>query len=433
MSTELVTIILFGGMLLFLALGARVFIGLGFIAILVTLILNGPEGLTMIAFTTYRQVTNTALIAIPLFLLMGNFLVHSGIADRLFTALSYWLSGVRGSLAVVSLAVCVVLAMCSGFTPGIITMGLVAVPAMLKRGYHKSLVLGSVMAGGILGDIIPPSLMMIIYGVITRISIGKLFMGGMIPGFICAAIYTIYILTRSYFQPQIAPKLTEEVHWNMRWVSLREVIIPALLVLAVLGSIFTGAATPSEAASVGAFGALLSIFIYRKFSWKMLKATCLDTLKISGMALWILVAATLFGNVYASAGAQDMIMGIVSSLEVNRWFILIAMQIILLILGMFMDDFAIITITAPIFTPIAVSLGFDPVWFGIIFILNMQIAYMSPPFGWCLILMKGIAPPDVSTRDIWKSVPPFVGMQLLVLILTMVFPMLATWLPSKTA
>lgn len=433
MSTELVTIILFGGMLLFLALGVRVFLALAVISILVTFILNGSEGLLMVGLTTYRQITNTSLITIPLFLLMGNFLVHSGMSDRLFTALSYWLSRVRGGLAVVSMAVCVVLAMCSGFSPGLITMGLVAVPAMLKRGYDKSLTLGSVMAGGILGDVIPPSLMMIIYGFITRMSIGKLFMGGFIPGFICAGLYIIYILTRCYFQPRLAPPLAEAVTWNMRWISLKEVIIPVLLVLAVLGSIFSGAATPSEAASVGAFGALLSCFIYRRFNWKVLKTTCIETLKISGMALWILVAATLFGNVYSSAGAQAMIMGIVKGLTIDPWFILITMQIILLIFGMFMDDFAIITICAPIFSPIAVSLGFDPLWFGIVFILNMQIAYMSPPFGWCLILMKGIAPPDITTRDIWRSVPPFIAIQLLTLIITMIFPALATWLPSKMA
>ena len=431
MSVELVTLILFGGLLLLLALGVRVFLTLGIISVIITFLISGVNGLFMVATTTYKTITNDAVIAIPLFLLMGNFLVYSGIADRLFTALSYWLSGIRGSLAIVSLGVCVVLAMCSGFTPGLITMGLIAVPAMLKRNYDKSLVLGSVMAGGILGDVIPPSLMMIIFGSITRVSVGKLFMGGFIPGFICAAIYTLYILIRSYYQPHFAPRVAENVTWGMRWTSLKEIIIPALLVLAVLGSIFTGMATPSEAAGVGAFGALLSCFVYRRFSWKVLTTTCMETLKISGMALWILVVATLFGQVYTSGGAQGMVMGIVEGLQVNRWFILIAMQIILLIFGMFMDDFAIITICAPIFMPIALSLGFDPVWFAIVFILNMQIAYMSPPFGWCLILMKGIAPPEVSTADIWRSVPPFIGMQLLVLIIVMAFPPLAIWLPGK--
>lgn len=431
MSAELVTLILFSGLILLLALGVRVFLAISVISIIVTFLLSGTDGLFMVALTTYKEITNTALITIPLFLLMGNFLVHSGIADRLFQALSYWLSGVRGSLAVVSLGVCVALAMASGFTPGLITMGLIAVPAMLKRHYDKSLALGSVMAGGILGDVIPPSLMMIIFGFTTRISVGKLFFGGAIPGFICAALYTIYILTRSYFQPHLAPRVAEDVTWGMRWTSLREVIVPLLLVVAVLGSIFTGMATPSEAAGVGAFGALLSCFIYRRFSWKVLTTSCLETIKISGMALWILVAATLFGQVYTSGGAQGMVMGIVGGLEVNRWFILIGMQLLLLIFGMFMDDFAVIIICAPIFMPIAISLGFDPIWFGIVFILNMQMAYMTPPFGWCLILMKGIAPPEVTTTDIWRSVPPFVAMQLLVLVMVMLLPQLALWLPGK--
>jgi len=431
MSAELATLILFGGLLVLLALGVRVFIALGFVCIITTLLVRGPTGLQMVGLTTFQKITDVSLIAIPLFVLMGNLLVHSGISDRLFTALSYWLSKVRGGLAVVSMIVCVILAMCSGFTPGLVTMGLIAVPAMLKRKYNKSLILGSVMAGGILGDVIPPSLMMIIMGSITRIPIGKLFFGGVIPGFICASIYIAYILIRSHFKPELAPALEEKATWKMRWVSLREVILPALLVVLILGSIFTGIATPSEAAGVGAFGSLLCCILYRKFNWRVISSSCMETIKITGMALWILVTATLFGQVYASAGAQGMVMGIVEGLEVNRWFILISMQIILLIFGMFMDDFAIIIICAPIFMPIAVSLGFDPIWFGIVFILNMQMAYMTPPFGWCLILMKGIAPPEVTTTDIWRSVPPFVAMQLLVLILTMVFPMLALWLPGK--
>lgn len=431
MSAEVVSIILFVGLLALLALGVRVFLALGIVSIFVAFLLNGTNGLFMVALTTYRQITDTALITIPLFLLMGNFLVHSGIADRLFHSLNLWIPRVRGGLAVVSLVVCVALAMCSGFSPGLITMGLVAVPAMLKRNYDRSLTVGSVMAGGILGDVIPPSLMMIIFGSITRISIGKLFFGGAVPGFICAGFYAAYILLRCYLQPYLAPITVENVSWKAKWAALKEVVIPVLLILAVLGTIFTGIATPAESAGVGAFGALIACFIYRRFSWKVLTGSTMETIKISGMALWILITATLFGQVYSSAGAQDMVMRLVGGLEVNRWVIIVGMQVILLIFGMFMDDFAIIMICAPIFMPIAVSLGFDPVWFGIVFILNMQIAYMTPPFGWCLILMKGIAPKEVTTEDIWRSVPPFVGMQILVLALTMIFPSLATWLPGK--
>ncbi len=432
MSTELVTILLFGGLLTLLAIGVPVAFALGGISVLISYILFGTNSLYVVATTTYMEITDASLITIPLFLLMGNFLVYSGISDRLFNALNYWLSGIRGGLAIVSILVCVALAMCGGFGPGILTMGLIAVPAMLKYSYNKSLALGSVMAGGVLGIIIPPSIIMIVFGYIARISIGKLFFAGAIPGFICAFLYVSYVLIRGYFQPDfIAPREAENVvTWKMRYASLKEIILPAILVVSVLGSIFLGMATPTEAAGIGAAGAFIICIIYGKLTWKVLLSSCLETMKISGMALWILIAATLFGIVYTSAGAQDMVMGIVKSLHVNRWFILGIMQFILLIFGMFMDDYAIITICAPIFVPIARLLGFNTLWFSILFILNMQVAYLTPPFGWALILMKGVAPPEVDTNDIWKSVPPFVIMQLMVLVLVMIFPNVAVWLPN---
>ncbi len=208
-------------------------------------------------------------------------------------------------------------------------------------------------------------------------------------------------------------------------------LLPTLLILLVLGSIFSGMATPTEAAGVGAMGAFVICLIHRRLTLKVLMDSCLDTLRISGMALWILVAATLFGIFYTTAGAQDLVMEIVKQLPVSPWFILIGMQIILLIFGMFMDDYAVVTICAPIFMPIAKFLGFDPIWFSIVFLLNMQVAYLTPPFGWALILMKGVAPPEINTRDIWRAVPPFVMIQLLVLVMTMIFPKLALWLPSR--
>ncbi|HSH68723.1 MAG TPA: TRAP transporter large permease subunit, partial [Deferrisomatales bacterium] len=391
---------------------------------------GGPEDLFMVATTTYRQITDAGLITIPLFLFMGNLLLHSGISERLFRALSYWLSGIRGGIAVVSVFVCVALAMCGGFGPGILTMGLIAVPAMLSQGYDKSLALGSVMAGGVLGEIIPPSIIMIIFAYVSHISVGKLFFGGAVPGFLTAGCYVIYILVRCHFQPHLAPKSDEHVSWRMRWLALREIVLPSGLVILVLGSIFLGIATPSEAAGIGAAGAFVICMLYRKLTWAVMTNSCRSTMNISGMALWILVAATLFGVVYTSAGAQDLVMETVEGLEVSRWAVLGVMQCILLVFGMFMDDYAVLTICAPIFMPIAVFLGFDPVWFAIIFILNMQVAYLSPPFGWALILMRGVAPATVTTKDIWSSVPPFVCIQLVVLIMTMVFPQLALWLPN---
>lgn len=431
LSTEMVTLILFGGLLFLLSIGVRVAFALGGISVVVLLLIGGPEDLYVVATTAYRQITDNGLITIPLFLLMGNLLLHSGISDRLFKALNVWLSGIRGSLAVVSVGVCVALAMCGGFGPGILTMGLIAVPAMLKQKYNKSLALGSVMAGGVLGEIIPPSIIMIIFAYVSRISIGKIFFGGAIPGLITACLYVIYILLRCRLQPELAPKSEREILPGDRLKALKEIVLPTCLVVLVLGSIFLGIATPSEAAGVGAAGAFGICVIYRRMSLKILTEACLDTLTISGMALWILVAATLFGVVYTSAGAQDLVMEVVEGLQVNRWLILIVLQIILLIFGMFMDDYAVVTICAPIFIPVAVFLHFDPVWFAIIFILNMQVAYLSPPFGWALILMKGVAPVNVTTSDIWRSVPPFVAIQILVLTLTMLFPQLALWLPEK--
>ena len=431
MSTELVTILLFGGLVVLLALGVPVVFALGGICVLITALLGGSTDLFIVATTAYRQITDPGLITIPLFLLMGNFLIHSGISDRLFAALNHWLSGLRGGLAIVSIGVCVALAMCGGFGPGILTMGLIAVPAMLKNRYDKSLALGSVMAGGVLGEIIPPSIIMIIFAYISRISIGRIFFGGAIPGLITACLYILYVTIRCHLQPSLAPPVAEDVTWKLRWASLKDIVLPSLLVVLVMGSIFMGIATPTEAAGVGAFGSCMICAVYGRLSRKVITDSCLETMKISGMALWILVAATLFGVVYTSAGAQDMVMEIVEKVPVNRWLILGAMQIILLVFGMFMDDYAVLTICAPIFIPIARLLGFDPIWFSIIFILNMQVAYLTPPFGWALILMKGVAPPEIHTKDIWRSIPPFVAIQLLVLLLTMIFPQLALWLPQK--
>lgn len=431
MGPESVTIILFSSILVLIFFGVPVAFALGGVSVVLTYLLNGTTGLYTIATTTFAQITDTTLITIPLLVLMGQFLTISGIADRLFQSANYWLSGVRGNLALVSLTVCVALAMTGGFGPGIITMSLVAVPAMLKRNYDKSLALGSVMAGGVLGALIPPSILMIIFAYINRLSIGRLFLGGVVPGLVTAGLFALFIIGRCYFRPRTAPRAYERVTWRLRWRSLKEVLPPLFLIAAVLGSIFTGVATPTEAASLGAIGSLLICILYRRFSWNMLAESCRETLKITSMVMWILVGANLFRVFFTMAGAQGMLMEMVDGLSVNRWVIFIAMQVILLIAGMMMDDFAIVVICSPIFFPIAISLGFDPLWFAIIFILNLQVGLLTPPFGWALIMMKGLAPPEVTTKDIWRSVPPFMVIQLIMMVATMMVPQLATWLPDQ--
>lgn len=431
MSIEVVTILLFGGLMTLLVLGVPVAFALGGITVVLTYLLEGSTSLFIVATTTYKQITDPNLITIPLFLLMGNFLLHSGISDRMFKALGFWLTGIKGGLAIISIGVCVALAMCGGFGPGILTMGLIAVPAMLKQSYNRSLALGSVMAGGVLGEIIPPSIIMIIFAYIARVSIGKLFLAGVVPGLITAFGYILYISIRCQLQPAFAPPVKETVTWTLRLSSLKDILLPALLIVLVLGSIFFGIATPTEAAGVGATGAFVICVLLKKMSWKVLRDSCRQTMTISGMVFWILIGATLFSVFYTSQGAQSLVTELVSTLEINRWIVLGAMQLILLVLGMFMDDYAVVTICAPIFVPIANVLGFDPIWFSIIFILNMQVAYLTPPFGWALIMMKGVAPPEITTRDIWKSIPPFVAIQLIVLVMVMIFPQLALWLTDK--
>lgn len=431
MSIELITIVLFAGLLLLLALGIPVVFSMGFITVALTYFVDGPDSLYTVATTTYQQITSPTLMTIPLFLIMGNFLVHSGISEKMFNSLNLWLSNIRGGLAIVSIGVCVALAMCGGFGPGILTMGLIAVPAMLKHNYSKHVALGSVMAGGVLGEIIPPAIIMIIFAFIARISIGKLFFGGLIPGMILAFLYIVYILLLGIIKPEALPKTSEKVTWALRFKSLRDICLPMMLVALVLGSIFLGIATPTEAAGVGAIGAIIICALHGTLTMEVIRESCSQTLRITGMALWILIPATLFGVFYSSAGAQDMVMEFIESLEVSRWVVLFAMQAILLLFGMFMDDYAIVTICAPIMMPIAKLLGFDPIWFSILFILNMQVAYLTPPFGWALIMMRGVAPKNISTRDIWLSVPPFTLIQVLVLIAVMIFPEIATWLPNK--
>jgi len=427
-----ITIILFGGMVILLFMGVPAVFAIGGMSIILTFLLRGPTALYTVASTTYGTMTDVTLLAIPMFTLMASFLIKSGIADRLFQALSYWLSGISGGLAIVTIIVSTVLAMCGGFGPGIITMCLIAIPAMLKRGYNKSLTLGSVIAGGLLGDVIPPSTIMIIFGFINRLSVGKLFIAGIIPGLILALSHVLNIWLRCRLNPKLAPRVAGDITWNMRLLSLREVILPVVLVFTILGSIFLGIATPTEAASVGALGALLCCVVNRTICWKLVREAGKETFKITGVVLWIMIAATFFGVFYTSVGARELILELVLTLPVNPWVIIGGMQIILIVLGMFLDDYAIVIIVSPIFLPIATTLGFDPIWFAIVFILNMQLAELSPPFGWALIVVRAMTnPKEITTGEIWRAVPPFALIQLLALIMVIVVPSLALWLPDK--
>jgi tripartite ATP-independent transporter DctM subunit len=311
-------------------------------------------------------------------------------------------------------------------------MALIALPSMLKRGYDKQIAIGAIAAGGALGILIPPSVTMIVYGVLAEVSVGRLFAGGILPGVLLGSLFIAYILIRSALQPQLGPAIPREERIPLAQVvpRFKALILPLFLVLSVLGSIFSGAATPTEAAAVGALGAVICAAINRSLSWSVLNYCTRETLRLTAMVLWIALSATWFSSLYAAVGGSDFINQFVGSLQVSPWVVLITLQLLLFVLGMIMETNGIIFITVPIMVPIIATLGFDPVWFGVLFIMNMEMGLLTPPFGLNLFYIKGVAPPGVTMSDIWTSVVPYVGLQAVGLIICMLFPDIVTVIPN---
>jgi len=431
MSIELITVALFGGIVVGLIFGLPVAFVLGGISVLFTLFIWGPSALPMVAYKAFGWATEWLIIAVPLFIFMGIMLERSGIAERLFEMVHVWSGKVRGGLAFATIIICVLVAAMTGLTAtATVSMGIVALPAMLRRGYDKKIAVGVIAASGTLGIIIPPSVMSILFGLVSGVSIGKLFAAGIVPGIVIGFIFALYVAIRAFLKPELAPASTDKYSMKDKITSLLSIIPPVLLIIGVLGSIFAGAATPTEAASVGALGSLLCCIGYRKFTWEVLKDTCYRTILLSGMVVWILIGASAFVGLYAGLGASDFVGGIISGLELNRWIIVILMLAILFILGCFLDPGALILLFAPIFVPIIEGLGFDLLWFGILFIISLQIGYLTPPFGFNLFYMKSVCPEEISIGDIYLSIIPFVILFVLSLIVFMVFPQLITWMPS---
>jgi tripartite ATP-independent transporter DctM subunit len=425
--------ILFGGLLVGLVLGLPMAFTLGGSAIVAGFIFQGPSIVELVIRSTYGPMNNLILVALPLFILMASVLEKSGIADDLFTAMQQWTGPLRGGIAIAVVGICTIIAAMSGVsTAGVVTMGIIALPIMLRKGYNKSIAIGPILAGGALGILIPPSTTFIVYGMLTRTSIGRLFAGGVIPGLILSILYMSYIGIRCYFQPQLGPALPKEERVSVvEKIKLsRGLLLPIFLIVSVLGSIFGGIASPTESAAVGALGAVICAAIHRRLSWTMLKEAAIRTAAITGMIMWILFGAFCFASVFISAGGPTVVKEFIFGLDVQPILVIFLMQVSYMILGCFMDEITILFLTIPIYMPILVGFGYDPVWFGVLFIVNMQMAYLTPPFGLTLFYMRGIAPPGVTLMDIYRSVIPFVGIQLIVLILVLLFPQLSLWLPD---
>ncbi len=433
MNIGLVTILMFVGLVVLLATGLPIVFCLGGVAVLTAVLLWGPESLVIFASNIFGYSMTIVLIALPLFIFMAMVLERSGIADDLYGMMHNWLGGIKGGLAMGTIIVCTVFAAMSGISgAATTTMGLIALPSMLRRNYDKSLSMGAIAAGGALGILIPPSVMMIIYALVAGESVGKLFAGGMFAGLLLSTLFIIYIGIRCFLNPSLGPVVPVEQRASFRekLVSTRSIIMPLLLVVAVLGSILAGIATPTEAAAVGSIGAVACAVIKRRLNWLLIKEVCYRTMLLTSMIMWIAVVAISFSSIYSGLGAKELIEGIVTALDVNRYVIVAIMMLLMIVMGTFLDASGIIFICTPIFVPIIITLGFDPVWYGILFVINMEMGFLTPPYGINLFYLKGVVPEGITMGDIYRSVLPFVGVQAIGMILIIIFPQIALWLPS---
>lgn len=429
----IVTLSMFGSMLFLLALGAPLTwalltVGMGF-----AYALWGAGGLELLAISAFSSMDNFLLVALPMFIFMGLMLQRSGITDDLFGMINKVMGQVPGGLGMGTVIICALIAAMAGVSgAATVSLGIIALPSMLKRGYDKKLVTGTIMAGGALGFLIPPSVLMILYAFLSKESVGKLFAAGMMPGLLLAGIYITYIYVRSKMNPSLAPPLPkdQQVDWKGKIVALKALILPGTLIATVLTCIIAGVTTPSEASAVGAAGSIVCAAIYRTLSWEVIKGVLLDTTKLMGMLIWITLAAVFFSRVYMGLGADMVLEEFIEDMDLSPYMVIISMLICYFLLGMFLDDFAIVFITVPLFVPIVDALGFNTIWFAVLFIISMQTAYLTPPFGYNLFYMRSVAPPEISIYDLYKAAIPFIFLQVIGLALVVAFPQIALWLPE---
>lgn len=423
----------YGTLAMFVMLLALLLTGmpLAFVTLLVALIFTlgwfGPMAVPLVTSRIFSFVSSFVFVSVPMFVLMAAILDRSGIARDLFDAMKIVSGRLRGGVAVQTVFVAVILAAMSGIIGGeIVLLGMLALPQMLRLGYDRKLAIGVVCAGGSLGTMVPPSIVLIIYGLTANVSVGDLFTSAFIPGLMLASFYVIYILVRSYFG-NVAPPVddVDPMSTEEKLAKLRGLILPLLVVVFVLGSIYGGIASVTEASAIGAFGVMLSTIVRGEFSWKMLMDAALQTLKTTGMIVWIGIGASALVGVFNLMGGINFVSGLITGISETPIVIILFMMLILFILGMFLDWVGIALLTMPIFVPIVVSLGYDPVWFGVLFAMNMQVSFLSPPFGPAAFYLKSVAPKDITLGEIFRSMLPFIAMQVLAVGLLIAFPQLA--------
>jgi tripartite ATP-independent transporter DctM subunit len=430
---QLLAAVMFAGMIAFLFVGFPVAFSLTFTGLFFGLlgVLSGalrPDFFDILPLRIWGTMTNVTLLAVPLFVFMGVVLEKSGLAEELLETMALLFGKLRGGIAISVVVVGAILAASTGIVgASVITMGLVSLPTMLRRGYDKKLICGTICASGTLGQIIPPSVILVLLGDIMGVSVGDLYVGAVLPGLLLVALYIIYLTILGRLRPDLAPAIPDEELREFRGEALKRVtiaLIPAFaLILGVLGSIFAGVATPTEAASVGAVGGIILTMVKRKFSWGMLRNVMEATTRITSLAFIILVGANCFGLVFRGLNGDHLIQDFLKGLPFGPYGVLAVVMFVIFLLGFFIDFFEICFIHVPILTPVLVQhFGFDPMWLGVVIGVNLQTSFLTPPFGFALFYLRGVAPPEIKTTDIYRGVAPFVALQLIGLTITIAFP-----------
>ena len=435
MSYEAIALLMFASMMLLLLTGQRFFGVIGFVASVFALMLWGTGGEEMPFNAAFVLFNWYPMLTLPLFIYMGYMLSESGIANDLYRMFHIWFGPVRGGLAIGTILLMVVIAAMNGLSVAGMAIGAsIALPELLRRGYDKIMVTGVIQAGSSLGILIPPSVVLVLYGLIARQPMGKLWLAGVFPGLLLAGLFIAYVAIRSYIQPSLGPPLPLEerdVGWKEKFRLLGAGVIPFLIFFSMTGLFLMGTTSLVESSAVGAAGSTLAAIFRRRLSWQVLEDTVRKTLAISCMFLWIILAALCFGAVFDGLGAVHGLRYLfLEKWALNPWTILIMMQISYLLMGTFLDDTAMLVIVAPLYVPLVIALGFDPVWYGVLYTITCQIAYMTPPFGYNLFLMRAMAPPEITLTDIYKSIVPFVLVMIFGLAIVMIFPQIALWLPN---
>ncbi len=435
MSNELIAITMFAAMMVLLLTGQRIFAGIGFVAAAFSLLLWGDGGVEMPFNASMTLLNWYPLLTLPMFIYMGYMLSESGIANDLYEMFHVWTGSLNGGLAIGTIGLMIAVSAMNGLSVAGIAIGSsIALPELLKRGYDKRMVTGVIQGGSTLGIMIPPSVVLVLYGMIARVPVGQLWVAGVVPGLMISALFVLYIVVRCRLQPDLGPPLKPEerqISRREKFRLLRAGLLPLGILFSMTGLFLMGVTSLVEMAAVGATAATLATWIKGRLTFRVIEETVRQSLSVSCMFMWVILAALSFGAVFDGLGAGRAIETLfLDQWDLNPWVVLIMMQLSFILLGMFLDDTALLVIVAPLYIPLVIALGFDPVWFGVLYTVTVQVAYMTPPFGYNLFLMRAMAPPDITLGDIYRSIVPFVLLMGISLALLMVFPEIVLWLPE---